>query len=254
MRVRGLFVTGTDTGVGKTVVACALAAWSRRQGIDVGVMKPVATGGRWVADRWLSDDAIRLAKAAGCEDPWTLVNPACFQEPLAPWTAARRTHRPIRLEPILEAFQTLAQRHEFLIVEGIGGLLVPLTARSTVADLVRRLHLPLLLVARPSLGTINHTLLSVQAARREYLPMRAILLNHAEGPAGDAMSRLAVRTNPEILRRLTRRPVLGPLPFAEGCRDGATDSSSLSRWIERHLGRAALHRLIGRFAQGRGRD
>ena len=81
-RPRGVFVTGTDTGVGKTVVACALAAWARRQGLDVGVMKPIATGGR--------ADAIQLARAAGTRDDWELINPICFEEPLAPWSAALR--------------------------------------------------------------------------------------------------------------------------------------------------------------------
>ena len=239
-----MFVTGTDTGVGKTVVACALAAWAHRQGVDVGVMKPVATGGRWIAGRWLSDDAVRLARVVASRDPWRLVNPVCFQEPVAPWTAARRAHRPIRLEPILGAFRALAHRHELVIVEGVGGLLVPITAQVTVADLVRRLHLPLLLVARPSLGTINHTLLSLQVARDKRLTVRAVLLNHAEAPAHDAMSRLAVRTNPEILRRLTHRPVLGPLPWLRRHRDGTTDPATLSRWIERHLGRSVLRRLL----------
>ena len=244
MRVRGLFVTGTDTGVGKTVVACALAAWARREGIDVGVMKPVATGGRWVSERWVSDDAVRLVRAAGVDDGWRLVNPVCFQEPLAPWTAARRARRPIRLAPILEAFRRLIRRHELLIVEGVGGLLVPLTAQITVADLARRLNLPLLLVSRPSLGTINHTVLSVQAACREGLTVRAILLNHAVRAPGDAMSRLAARTNPGVLRQLTHHPVLGPLPYEPLCGDGATDSSDLGRWIEQHLGRVVLRRLL----------
>ena len=83
---RGLFVTGTDTGVGKTAVACALAAWGRAQGLRVGVMKPVGTGGRWVrtAGRWVSHDALALAAAAGTNDPWSVISPICFQEPLAP--------------------------------------------------------------------------------------------------------------------------------------------------------------------------
>jgi len=156
-RARGIFVTGTDTGVGKTVVACALAAWGRRRGVDVGVMKPIATGGRWApADqRWVSDDARRLAQAAGSGDPWPLVNPVCCKEPLAPATAAQRARSPIRLDEVLRAFRSLQARHEWLIVEGIGGLLVPLTARATVADLARRLHLPVIVVARPGLGTLN---------------------------------------------------------------------------------------------------
>ena len=242
--VRGVFVTGTDTGVGKTVVACALAAWCRERGLDVGVMKPVATGGHRRAGRWVSDDAVQLVQAAGSQDLWPLVNPVCFQEPLAPWTAARRAHRPLRLEPVLSAWRRLRARHQVLIVEGVGGLLVPLTAQTTVADLARRIRLPLLLVARPSLGTINHTLLSMHQARRDHLSVRGIVLNHAGPPDADPMARLAVRTNPDILRRLTHCPVFGPLPWLPPRRNGAAVSFVLSRWIEQGLGASTLRRLL----------
>jgi len=232
-RVRGIFVTGTDTGVGKTVVACALAAWCRRQGLDVGVMKPVATGGRRLEGRWVSDDAVRLARAAGTDDPWTLVNPVCFREPLAPWTAALRRRAPIRVARILEAFQTLGKRHEFLVVEGVGGLLVPLTARTTVADLAVRLRLPVLLVARPGLGTLNHTLLSLQCLRNKRLRLIGILMNQSEPPPAGAMSRLASRTNPEILRRIARAPMLGRLPFQRAWGNGGLANARLDDWFAR---------------------
>lgn len=211
-------MTGTDTEVGKTVVACALAAWCRHQGLDVGVMKPIATGGRFVqaahvTRRWVSEDALRLVAAAQVHDPWSLVNPVCFREPLAPWTAARRARRVIRLRQVLSAFHTLARRHAFLIVEGIGGLLVPLTSRLMVADLAKRMGLPLLIVARPGLGTLNHTLLTIQCARDRGLAVRGVLFNHTHAPSRDEMSRVAVQTNPSILYHLARVPVLGSLPF-----------------------------------------
>lgn len=212
-RIQGVFVTGTDTGVGKTFVACALAAWCRREGIEVGVMKPVATGGRRVGGRWVSDDAIRLARAAGVDDPWALVNPVCFREPIAPWTAALRARTPIRMEVICRAFQALGARHEFLIVEGVGGLLVPLSARTTVADLAKQLGLPVLLVARSGLGTLNHTLLSLQCLRAKRLPLVGIVMNQSEPPPTEMMSRLSAKTNPSILKRFARAPVLGQLPF-----------------------------------------
>jgi len=218
-RVRGFFITGTDTGVGKTVVACALTAWYRRRGYDVGVMKPVATGGHRMrqgnARRWVSDDARQLVRAAGARDPWSLVNPVCFHEPLAPLTAALRARQVIRLRTITEAFHRLAARHDLLIVEGVGGLLVPLTPTATVADLARRFELPLLLVARPGLGTLNHTLLTLHAATTMGLAVCGIVINHAQKPPRGTMARLAQRTNPEILRRLTRVP-LWMLPFHTG--------------------------------------
>ena len=219
MKSRGIFVTGTDTGVGKTVVACAMAAWCRQQGIDVGVMKPVATGGLSSSTggpaRWVSDDAIRLAQAAGVPPDWSLINPVCFREPLAPWTAARRERTSVRMAPILSAFRALRARHDFLIVEGIGGLLVPLSARTTVADLAKRMGFPLLIVARPGLGTLNHTLLTIRCAQQYRLPILGVLFNEAERPPRDPMAQLAVRTNPDILERVSGVPVLGRVSFGQ---------------------------------------
>ena len=248
-RARGIFVTGTDTGVGKTVVACALAAWCRRCGLDVGVMKPIATGGRLLRQhgvRYLvSDDAIGLARAAGSDDPWPLVNPVCFEEPLAPWTAALRAGRRIRLDRILDAFDELRARHEFLVVEGIGGLFVPLNARDTVATLAKRLGLPILLVARSSLGTLNHTLLSLECIRRLRLPLQGVVMNHAPPLPRDPMECLAARTNAGILERFARVPVMGPLPFRAELGNGRWPQTPLrDDWIARHLGRRVLEALI----------
>lgn len=253
-RPHGIFVTGTDTGVGKTVVACALAAWASRCGVDVGVMKPIATGGRLLPDgprrRWVSDDAVRLAQAVGSSDPWTLINPICFSEPIAPWTAAMRAKRSIRLSTVRQAFRELSRRHEALIVEGVGGLLVPLSARLTVADLMEALGLPLLIVARPGLGTLNHTLLTVQAAQQRRLPLLGVVLNQAASSSGDPMSRLTERANPDILRRLTSVPILGPLPqLRAGRRDGRRAPEVLAEWIEQHLGRRTLEALCWKVSQ-----
>lgn len=237
-RVRGLFVTGTDTGVGKTLIACALAAWAHRCGLDVGVMKPIATGGHRLDGRWVSEDAVHLVRAAGSADPWRLINPVCFREPLAPWTAARRARRPIQLPAILTAFGQLAARHDVVIVEGIGGLLVPLTERLTVADLAARMALPIVVVARPGLGTLNHTLLTLEEARRRGMPVRAVVLNHAEPPPRGPMARLAEATNPAALKRLARLPVFGPLPFHRGA------GKNLAGWIERGLGESTLASIL----------
>ena len=237
-RPSGIFVTGTDTGVGKTVVACALAAWCRAQGLKVGVMKPIATGGRRARDggraRWVSEDALALATAAGVSDSWSLVNPVCFKEPLAPTTAAARTRATISIPRILQAFRKLAACHDVIIVEGVGGLLVPLTSHATVADLARQLGLPLVIVARPGLGTINHTLLTVQAARAARLRVAGIIVNHAQSLPRDPMSRLAWCTNPEALRRFCDASIAGVLPYHR--------RGSLEQWIASHVDRRWLHR------------
>jgi dethiobiotin synthetase len=248
---RGLFVTGTDTGVGKTVVACGLAAWCRLAGLDVGVMKPVATGGRWVrlpagrtggdgTSRLVSDDAIRLARAAGAMDDWALINPVCFEEPVAPWTAARRGRTAIRLERVQQAYRVLAERHDVLIVEGIGGLLVPLAAETTVADMAARMGLPLLIVARPGLGTLNHTLLTVRVAEQLRLSCAGVVINHAAPAPAQPMARLAERTNPTILKLLTR--VEGIAPFRRGLfRGGSPIPARLAHWAAASLNPSLLH-------------
>ena len=238
-RVRGVFVTGTDTGVGKTVVACALAAWCRRHHIDVGVMKPVATGGRRLFEqgrrRWVSEDAVHLAGAAGSDDPWSLVNPVCYREPLAPWTASLRARRPIRLDAIRAAFLSISSRHDVLIVEGVGGLLVPLTAHATVGDLAKQLRLPLLIVARSGVGTLNHTLLSLQCARRIGLEVLGVVLNQTQSLSKDRMARVAQATNLLVLKRLAHVPVLGPVPCLGRAVHGPRSVAALADWVEEHL-------------------
>ena len=209
-RARGVFVTGTDTGVGKTVVACALAMSLRRAGAQVGVMKPIATGARRRHDRggsaWVSDDAYVLAKAADAHDPWALVSPICFREPMAPWTAAQRAHQTIRFAPVMKAFQQLSVRHDVVVVEGIGGVMVPLNARQTVRDLIQQLGLPTILVCRPGLGTLNHTALSLQALRQARIRCLGVVVNHATPLGQSALDRTIVKTNLQMIRRMV--PIL----------------------------------------------
>ncbi len=213
---RGVFVTGTDTAIGKTVVAAALASWWRSQGIDVGVAKPIAAGGRLVNGRRVSEDAILLRRAAGVEDPLALINPICPAAWAAPWVAAQAGRSVLCLSTALAAYRTLRRRHQRMIVEGAGGLLVPLTRRSLVADLARDIGLPMVIVSRPGLGTINHTLLTIEAARRRGLAIAGVVLNEY-APASSATRRsLAWRTNPRVIATLGRVRILASLPFDAG--------------------------------------
>ena len=242
-RCAGVFVSGTDTGVGKTAVAVALAAWARAQGWNVGVMKPVATGGTRSGSRGplLAGDARALARAAGVDDEPQLVNPICLAEPLAPWTAARRGGCAITWAPIQRAAEELRRRHQLLIVEGAGGLLVPLSRSFMVAHVAQRLRLPVLLVSRPGLGTLNHTLLSLACLRQLDIPCRGVLINYAAPPARDPPARLAERTNPSLLRSWTR--VLGVLPFRTGI-DRRRDPDGAA-WIASRVSAADLTRVLG---------
>lgn len=230
---RGIFIAGTDTGVGKTMVTAALAAWLRAAGRDVGVMKPVHTGCRHSgahADAHASNrpppDTAVLMRAAQTHDPLELVTPYRLSQPLSPLAAARAEGRVINLRRLRVAYRALARRHEIVLVEGSGGLLVPLTATMTMADLIGDWALPILLVARAGLGTLNHTLLSIEAAQRRRLKIGGIILNQSRSSGQRDPS---VAGNTALLRELTGLPVIGPLPYVAGLRRG--NVRAWQRWL-----------------------
>ncbi len=215
--MRGLFVTGTDTSVGKTEVACALLADARARGVDAVGMKPAQSG---VAPGEPSD-AERLRTASGGVEPLEAICPYTFAAPLAPAVAARMEGREISFARVVDAARALAARHQAIVVEGAGGLLVPLTDRETYADLASALALPVLVVARAGLGTVNHTALTVEALRRRGLGVVAIVLDRT-APEDDP----SVPHNADEIARLTGLTPLAPLPFVRdiGARAGALRS------------------------------
>lgn len=207
----GVFVIGTDTGVGKTAVACALARLAYMSGFAVGVFKPMATGCRWDQRLGLvSEDAEYLSAAADSVSPLHDVCPICYHEPLAPLVAAQRAGKPPDLTLLADAYARVVKESDFVVVEGVGGLLVPLGANLSVADLAVALRLPVLIVARPGLGTINHTLLTLEACQKRSLKVLGVAINGYQ--AGSAT--LAEETNPPIIADLTRLPV-AVLPWME---------------------------------------
>jgi dethiobiotin synthetase len=206
----GLFITGTDTGVGKTVVTSALARWFRQREKPVTVCKPVATGARRLGDRWVSDDTLELAKAAGAGEDWERITPWTWPEPAAPPVAARHAGAKITLEEIVAAVNERKHVDIPMLIEGVGGLLCPLTETQTVADLAAALRLPLLVVTRRSLGTLNHTLLTLEAAARRNLAVVGIVVNETSRCDG-----LADKTNIEELKRRISVPILAIVPHLE---------------------------------------
>jgi dethiobiotin synthetase len=190
----GLFVVGTDTGVGKTFVAAGIVRALTAGGHRVGVLKPVATGAVREASGLSCDDARRLVAALGGGVPLDRVSPILFEEPLAPPVAARRAGQPLLpgavLRAVGEALDWWTSRADVVVVEGVGGFLCPLAEGATVADLAIALDFPLVIVARRGLGTLNHTLLTVEAARRRGLRIAGVVLNSPnpsddDGPAAD---------------------------------------------------------------------
>lgn len=222
--MRGIFVTGTDTGVGKTFVTAGVARLLRQQGCAVRVCKPVATGARKVGERWLSDDTLQLADAAGQTGQWEAVTPWTFPDPVAPPVAARRQKVTLELPALVAAVCQQQRGDAALLVEGVGGLLCPLTEQHTVADLAAALQLPLVIVARRGLGTLNHTLLTLEVAQGRRLPVAGVIVNEPER-ADD----LAAETNVAELRRLGI-PVLAVVPHQDGPQRDATAALAHIDW------------------------
>lgn len=202
----GLFITGTDTGVGKTFVSCALARGLRAAGIDVGVMKPVETG---VSESG-PEDARALIRAAGVKDELDLVCPIQYAMPAAPEAAAAAeglAAAAFSTDRIRRAFSTLSDRHAFMLVEGAGGILVPFDEKTTMAELPKLLGLPVLIVARTSLGTINHTLLTIEACATRELDLLGVVLSHATGTLSKADTQ-----NLKVLKRALGERLIGEVP------------------------------------------
>jgi dethiobiotin synthetase len=224
--VRGLFVAATDTGVGKTVVTGALAVALRRRSIAVGVAKPVQSGAA-VDDP--DGDAMQLRRAAAVRDLPAEICPYAFSAPLAPLVAARLEGKSVEPGVILARLEALAARHDVLLVEGAGGLLVPVGDDWTIADLASWTGLPLLIVARPGLGTVNHTLLTVAAARERGINVAGVVLN---GVRDDTDA--SFETNPELIVAFGDIATVVTTPWIEG------EPSELPTALAQHLDVEAL--------------
>lgn len=209
---KAIFITGTDTGVGKTVVASALAIALKSMGYRVGVMKPLETGCKRAGKRIIPSDAIFLKEAVKAKDSLSIINPYRFEMPLAPAVASELKGVRIDISRILESYNILRERYEVVIVEGAGGILVPVYKDYLFLDLIRDMGIPILVVARARLGTINHTLLTVRCAQDYGIQVIGFIMNHTRSEKHD----LSEETNSLVIKRLSGVPVLGVLPFISG--------------------------------------
>ncbi len=197
--MKGIFVTGTDTAVGKTVISGALAAALRSQGVETGVMKPFASGG------W--DDILFLKKASGVDETREAITPFYFKYPLAPYASLKLEKRRFNPRGWVKRLKPIWARHDFWVVEGIGGALVPITRDYDCLDAAKETGFPILIVSRLGLGAINHSLLTVRAAQARGLRILGIVLNASGSRPG-----IAEKTNPTVIRDLSGVPVLGVFP------------------------------------------
>jgi dethiobiotin synthetase len=207
-KARGIFVTGTDTGVGKTVIAAGLVIALRKQGLDCGYFKPVASGAVKTRAGLISPDLRLILHTTGLMDPPPLMNPICLVPPLAPLAAAESTGVKWGWPEIARAYALLRTYHDFMVVEGVGGLLVPLKRKFLVIDLIKRLDLPVLVVGRPDLGTINHTLMTLTLLKQQNIEVLGFLFNGQKGRPGPAE-----KTAPDIIRSFSGVPYWGSIPW-----------------------------------------
>ncbi|MBI5181916.1 MAG: dethiobiotin synthase [Nitrospirae bacterium] len=221
---KGIFISGTDTGVGKTVVAGGLACTLKREGLDIGVMKPVQTGcAAKKGSGFIAPDTEFLIRISGVKDKINLVAPYRLKEPLAPSVAAEAEDRVIDIKKIVSAYNLLTQKHNFIIVEAAGGILVPIWEDFLFIDLIKRLSLPIIIVARIGLGTINHTLMTVRCARSAGIEIIGIIFNHTN----NIKDGIAEKTNPDIIKRLCNIPILGIIPFIDKLKTEEIDAENL---------------------------
>ena len=208
MSARGLFVTGTDTGVGKTVIACALVRAFVARGERVGVMKPIASGATKGSQGLRNDDALALLRAANVALPYARVNPFCFEPAISPHIAAEEARIEIDLDTIAKQYASIAALSDRVVVEGAGGWLAPISAAGSMADLARALAVPALLVVGLRLGCLNHAALTRGAIAAAGVAFGGWIAN-APGPP---MEREAA--NLATLERLLGEPPLAVVPFA----------------------------------------
>lgn len=231
----GVFITGTDTGVGKTLIAGALIRVFSSFGPRTGGMKPVETGCSRQGDALIPEDGMFLKTIARMEEPITQIVPYTFEPPVSPMTAAEMSGGSIDPLRIKREFYELKRRYDFMVVEGAGGLLAPMGQDYFSLDIPRDLGLPLIVVARPGLGTINHTLLTVRYAISNGLTVAGVIINHVMPPQGT----LAEETNPSALKSLLPVPLIGSMPYL-----GDHSPEALEKAAFKNLDADILKRLL----------
>jgi dethiobiotin synthetase len=238
---RGFFITGTDTGVGKTVVACGLAAAFKKSGFKVGVMKPAESGCQNVKGHLVPQDATNLKMAAGSNQPIERICPYRLGVPAAPSVAAAKSGVRIQPEFLVRLCHDMGRMHDLMIVEGAGGLMVPLVSTYTYADLARQLGLGVIVVVGNRLGAINHAILTIEHASCLGLNVCGYILNELESERTPATT-----TNAATLQELTRVKCLGKIPFIAPDAEGTVPErrSDLAGIFQKHTDIAYLKEIM----------
>ena len=221
--MKSIFITGTDTDVGKTYITAGLAVTLRKMGIDVGIMKPFAAGTKQKKG-FKSEDVEILATAAQVNDPERLVNPQFFPIPASPYTAWKNLKIKPKINLILSSFQKLSKLHSTILVEGMGGIMTPILQNYFVTDLIKEMKIPTILVTRTKIGTVNHTIMTVKMCEKYKIPIKGIIINNFDSNG------YKTKELTRDLKSLTHIPILGSIPFISDMSD-----SSLYRVFKKNL-------------------
>jgi len=210
-QAKGLFITGSDTGVGKTLVAGAIAKILTDKGITVGPFKPIATGCKHDWEGIISEDTEFLTACANSNLPLSTITPVGYATPAAPIVSAEQEKRAIDFDAIISAYNEILQNSDFLLVEGIGGIRVPLTTEIDLLDLAAEFKLPVIIVARPTLGTINHTLMTIDCLRAAELKIAGVIINGFDATEAT----VAQESAEQIIPRCSGVDILAVVPYDE---------------------------------------
>jgi dethiobiotin synthetase len=222
LRKPGLFVTATDTGVGKTVVTCGIAWHLQNKRRRVGVCKPLASGCRLDREGLVSEDAEAISHFAQCTQPLEVVNPVRYQLPLAPAVAAETSGVDADWDLVARALMRLDENNDVMLIEGVGGLMAPIDARDpklTVLDLAAWIGYPVVVVTRPLLGTLSHTAMTVTLLRQRGLEVAGLVINNYIADSarlGDISADLSMASNPRWLAKMNGVSVLATCPACPG--------------------------------------
>ncbi len=211
--LKSLFITGTDTDVGKTYITAGLAVTFRKMGIDVGVMKPFAAGTPQKKG-YKSKDIVILSKAAQACDPENLVNPQFFLIPASPYTAWKNLKTKPKISTILSSFKKLSKLHDVLLVEGMGGIMTPILKDYYITNLIKEMKIPTVIVTRSRIGTVNHTIMTCKMCEKYKIPVKGIIINNFDD--GYPVTELK-----RDLQNLTGIKVLGSIPFIKNMNDAS---------------------------------
>ena len=206
--MRSLFITGTDTDVGKTYITAGLAATIHKMSIDVGVMKPFAAGAA-AKSGFKSKDAQIISNAANTSDSESLVNPQFFPIPASPYTASKSLKIKPKISTILSNFKKLTALHEIVLVEGMGGIMTPITKNYHVANLIKDMRIPAIIVASNRVGTINHTIMTVEMCKKHKIPIKGLILNDFVSDG------YKIRDLVRDFKGLFNVPILGSIPHVD---------------------------------------